>query len=120
LRMTNVATDEEVWALKRAVSGWCTVVLYAVRAGWLELRVVALKGAVCAQPSARTLGQQRAGFSGQQVGSWPSFSALGCWRTAAEAYVALRRFLPVGKARAGSALAGQVVGLLAGRRLLDT
>jgi ethanolamine utilization microcompartment shell protein EutL len=80
---------------------------------------VVLKWAVCAQPSAGMLGQQRAGFGGRRVGSLPSFSALGSWRTVAEVNVALRRFLPVGKAHAGSALAGQVVWTLAGRRSLD-
>jgi hypothetical protein len=66
------------------------------------------------------LRQQQARSGGQQAGSWPSFSALGCWCVVADVNSALRRFAPVGKARAGSALAGQVVGPLAGRRLLDT
>jgi hypothetical protein len=55
--MANVATDEEVRALKRAI---------------------------CAQPNAGTLGWQQAGFGGQQVGSRPSFSALGCRCVVAE------------------------------------
>jgi hypothetical protein len=44
-------------------------------------------------------------------------SALGSWRPMAEVNVALRRYLPVGKARAGSVLSEQVVGrLLVGDR----
>jgi hypothetical protein len=80
LRTANVATDEEVRALKRAD---------------------------CAQPKARALRRQQAGFGGHQVGSRPSFSVLGCWCAVAEVNAALRRFLPVAKARAGSALAGR-------------
>jgi hypothetical protein len=81
--MANVGTDE-VWALKRAG---------------------------CVQPTAGALGQQQAGFGRQQVGSWLSFSALGCWCAGAEVNAALQRFLPVSKVRAGSAITGHV-GLL--------
>jgi hypothetical protein len=91
LRTANVPTDEEVRALKRAG---------------------------CAQPNAGALGRQQAGFGGQQVGSLPSFSALGCRRAGTEVNKALGRFLPVGKARVGSALAGRVGWLLAGRLTL--
>jgi hypothetical protein len=89
--MANIATDEEVRALKRAG---------------------------CAQPNAGALRRQQAGFSGQQVGSRPSFSVLGCQRAGAEVNEVLRRFLPVGKARVGSALTGRVGWLLAGWRTL--
>jgi hypothetical protein len=54
----------------------------------------------------------QAGFGGQQVGSQPSFSVLGCRCAGAEVNAALRRFLLVGKAPAGL--------VLAGRRSLDT
>jgi hypothetical protein len=87
--MANLATDEEVWALKRAG---------------------------CVQPNAGALGWQQAGFGWQRAGSRPSFSALGCQCTGAEVIAVLRRFLPVGKAHAGSAVAGQVVWPLVGRR----
>jgi hypothetical protein len=66
------------------------------------------------------LGQQQARFGGQRAGSRPSFSALGCRCAVADVNSALRRFAPVGKACAGSALAGQVVWPLAGRRSLDS
>jgi hypothetical protein len=79
LRTVNVATDEEVWALKSAG---------------------------CAQPNAGALERRQAGFGGQQVGSRPSFSALGCRCAGAEVNAALQIFLLVGKARVGSALAG--------------
>jgi hypothetical protein len=91
LRTANVATIEEVWALKRAG---------------------------CAQPNAGAFGRQQAGFGRQQVGSRPSFSVLGCRRTGAEVNETLRKFLPVGKARVGSALAGRVGWLLAGLQML--
>jgi hypothetical protein len=55
--MANVATNEEVQALKRAG---------------------------CAQRNAGALEWQQAGFSRQQVGSWLSFSVLGCQCTGAE------------------------------------
>jgi hypothetical protein len=72
-------------------------VLYAVRVGWLR--------------------QLQAGFGGQRVGSRPSCSVLGCRCFVSAVDAALRRFIPVGKARAGSALTGQVVGrLLVGDR----
>jgi hypothetical protein len=96
-------------------------VLYAVRVGWLGRRVVALKRAVCAQPCAGMLGQGRAGFSGQRVGSRPSFFVLGSWRAVAELNVTLWRFLLVGKTHAGLALTGQVVGcLLVGDRWMHS
>jgi hypothetical protein len=90
LQTVNVATDEELQALKRA--------------GFV-------------QQNARVLGRQQAGFGGQQVGSRPS-SALGCRRAEAEMNEELRRFLLVGKAHVGSVLAGQVDWLLAGRQTL--
>jgi hypothetical protein len=89
--MANVATNKEVRALKRAS---------------------------CAQPNAGVLERQQAGSGGQQVSSRPSFSALGCRRAGAEVNETLGRFLSVGKARVGSALAGRVGWLLAGRQML--
>jgi hypothetical protein len=89
--MANIATNEELQALKRAG---------------------------CAQPNAGVLGWQQAGFGGQQVGSQPSFSVLGCRHAGAEVNEALRRFLVVGKTRVGSALAGRVEWVLVGQRTL--
>jgi hypothetical protein len=69
----------------------------------------ALKSASCAQSNARVLLWQQAGFGRQQV---------GCRCTGAEVNEVLRRFLPVGKACVGSALAGRVEWLLAGWQTL--
>jgi hypothetical protein len=53
------------------------------------------------------------------AGSKPSFSTLGCWLTGMEVNEVLGRFLPVGKARVGLALAGRAVWPLAGQQSLD-
>jgi hypothetical protein len=86
--MANVENDEEVQTLKRAS---------------------------CVQPNAGALERQQAGFGGQQVDSWLSFSGLGCRSAGKEVTEALGRFLQVGKACVRSALAGRVGWLLAGR-----
>jgi hypothetical protein len=85
-----------------------------------EEEVERRKLAHTAQPAVAVGQVRQAGFGGQQVGSRPSFSALGCRCAGTEVNAALRRFLPVGKARAGLVLTGQLFWPLAGRRSLDT